>query len=169
MDMRTTASLAAFAMLTALSPGAGVAAASAADKSFATEAAQGGLAEVEMGQLALQKGAAPQVKQFAQQMVTDHTKANQELMQLAKSQGLDLPSQTDAKHKNAMQRLQGMSGGAFDTAYMQDMLQDHQKDVADFQKQAQSGGDPVLKSFAQKYLPILQQHLQMAKAAAPKG
>jgi putative membrane protein len=165
----TTASLAAFVLLTALNAGAATAAVSAADKTFATEAAQGGLAEVEMGQLALQKAMSPQVKQFAQQMVSDHTKANQELMQLAESQGMDLPSQVDAKHKSAMERLQGMNGSAFDTAYMQDMVQDHQQDIADFQKQAQGSGDPALKSFAQKYLPILQQHLQMAQSVASKA
>jgi putative membrane protein len=146
-----------------------MAAVSSADKKFATDAAQGGLAEVELGQLALQKGTSPQVKQFAQRMVTDHTQANNELMQLGKSQNLDLPAQVDAKHKSEMERLRGMSGTAFDTAYAQYMVQDHQKDVADFEKQAQSSGDPALKSFAQKHLPVLQQHLQMAQAALPKG
>jgi putative membrane protein len=166
--MRTTF-VVSLALLTAFGAGQAMAAVSAADKMFAGEAAQGGLAEVEMGQLALQKGTSPQVKQFAQQMVSDHTKANQELMQLAKSQGLDLPSEVDAKHKSDMDRLQGMNGSAFDKAYMQDMVQDHQKDVADFQKQAQSGGDPALKAFAQKYLPVLQQHLQMAQSTISKG
>jgi putative membrane protein len=99
----------------ALATGAATAAVSVAEKKFATEAAQGGVAEVEMGQLALQKATSPEVKQFAQRMVSDHTQANQELMQLAKSEGMDLPSQVDAKHKSAMERLQGMNGSAFDT------------------------------------------------------
>jgi len=166
--MRNTAYIAAVSMMTIVTAGA-MAAASSADKTFATEAAQGGMAEVEMGQLVLQKGTSPQVKQFAQRMVTDHTQANQELMQLAQSQNLDLPTQTDSKHKSDRDRLRGMNGAAFDTAYMQHMVQDHQKDVAEFQKQAQSGSDPTLKSFAAKYLPILQQHLQMAQSTAPKG
>ena len=85
---------------------------------------------MELGQLVLQKGTAPQVKQFAQRMVT-----NQELMQLAKTQNLDLPTQVDAKHKADMDRLRGMNGTAFDTAYLQHMVQDHHKDVAEFQKQ----------------------------------
>jgi putative membrane protein len=93
------------------------------------------VAEVELGQLALQKGTSPQVKQFAQRMVTDHTQANQELMQLAKIQNLDLPTQVDAKHKADMDRLRGMNGTAFDTAHLQHMVQDPQKDVAEFQKQ----------------------------------
>ena len=71
--------------------------------------------------------------------------------------------------KPDMDRLRGMNGTAFDTAYTQHMVQDHQKDVAEFQKQAQSGSDPGLTSFAMKYLPVLQQHLKMAQSAAPKG
>lgn len=167
--MRATAFFAAFAVLTAMNAGTALAAVSAADKTFATEAAQGGLAEVEMSQLALQKQTSPQVKQFAQRMVTDHTKANDELMQLATSEQMDLPSQVDAKHRSAMQRLQGLNGTAFDSAYMQDMLQDHQQVVALFQKQARSGSDPGLKAFAQKYLPVLQQHLQMAQSITSKA
>jgi len=162
--MRNVHYIAVISMTTFLTAGA-VAAVSSADKTFATEAAQGGLAEVEMGQLALQKATSPQVKQFAQRMVTDHTQANQELMQLVKSQNLNLPAQIDSKHKSEMERLRGMNGAAFDTGYMQHMVQDHRKDVADFQKQAQSGSDPALKAFAQKHLPVLQQHLQMAESA----
>jgi putative membrane protein len=146
-----------------------LAALSGADKTFATEAAHGGLAEVQMGQLALKKASSPQIKDFAQRMVTDHTQANQDLVQLAKPENLNLPTQPDTKHKSEMDRLSAMSGNAFDTAYMQHMVQDHKQTVADFQKQAQSGGDPALKSFAQKYLPIIQQHLQMAEASTTKG
>jgi putative membrane protein len=101
-------------------------------------------------------------------MVSDHTQANQELMLLAKSGGMDLPSQVDAKHKSVMERLQGTSGSAFDTAYMQSMVRDHEQDVADFQKEAKSGSDPGLKAFAEKYLPVLQQHLQMAQSVVSK-
>jgi len=157
------------AVVALLCAGPALAAVSGADKTFATEAAHGGLAEVQMGQLALQKASSPQVKEFAQRMVTDHTQANQDLMQLSKSENLNLPAQLDPKHKSEMERLSALSGNAFDAAYMQQMVQDHQKTVADFQKQAQSGTDPSLKSFAQKHLPLLQQHLQMAQAAAPKG
>jgi putative membrane protein len=167
--MTTTSIAFSVAMLTALSAAPAFAALSSSDRTFATEAAQGGLAEVELGQLAVQKATSPQVKQFAQRMVTDHSKANRDLEQLAKSENLDLPTQVDAKQKSEMDRLRGMSGSAFDAAYMQQMVQDHQKDVSEFQKQAQSGGDPALKGFAQKYLPTLQQHLQMAQSTASKG
>jgi putative membrane protein len=147
----------------ALSAALAFAALSSSDKTFATEAAQGGLAEVELGQLAIEKATAPWVKQFAQRMVTDRTQVNQDLMQVAESQNLHLPTQVDAKQKPS--RLGGMSG----TAFMQHMAQDHQKDISDFQKPAQSGGDPALKGFAQKYLPTLQQHLLMAQSTASKG
>jgi putative membrane protein len=143
-----------------------LAALSAADKTFATEAAHGGLAEVQLGQLAEEKATSPQVKEFAQRMVKDHTEANQELMQVSRSENLELPTQLDAQHKSEMDRLRALSGNAFDTAYMQHMVQDHRKTVADFQKQAQSGTDPGLKSFAQNYLPILQQHLQLSERSA---
>jgi putative membrane protein len=142
-----------------------LAALSAGDKAFVTEVANGGLAEVQLAQLAMQKASSPQVKQFAQRMATDHTKANEELMQLGKAENLNPPAQLDTKHKSEMDRLSTMSGNAFDAAYMQHMVQDHQKTIADFQKQAESGSDPALKSFAQKQLPILQQHLQMAQAS----
>ena len=143
-----------------------LAALSASDRTFATDAAHGGLAEVQLGQLAEQKAGSPQVKEFAQRMVKDHTQANQELMQLAKSENLNVSTELDSKHKSEIDQLRSMSGNAFDAAYMQHMVQDHRKTVEDFQKQAQSGGDPELKSFAQKYLPIVQQHLQISEARA---
>jgi putative membrane protein len=126
----------ALGLLAAVAAGPALADLSATDNQFANEAAQGGLAEVEMGQVAVQKATSAHVKQFAQRMVTDHTQANQELMQLATSQKLKLPTQVDAKHKSAMDKLRGLNGAAFDTAYMQDMVQDHEHDLAEFQKQA---------------------------------
>jgi putative membrane protein len=83
-------------------------------------------------------------------------------MQLAKSENLDLPTQVDAKHKADMDRLRGMNGTAFDTTYMQHMVQDHQKDVAELQETSQSGSDPGLKSFAMKYFACV-------AAASPDG
>jgi putative membrane protein len=167
MKMRKLAHSVAVVGLLSATPA--LAALSAADRTFVTEAADGGLAEVQLGQLAEQKATSAQVKEFAQRMVRDHTQANQELIQLGKSENLNVPTQLDATHKSEMDRLTAMTGNAFDAAYMQHMVQDHQKTVTEFQKQAQSGSDPALKAFAQKQLPILQQHLQMAQASAPKG
>jgi putative membrane protein len=136
---------------------------STTDKTFATKAASGGQAEVTLGKLAAQKAGNQQVRQFGQQMVTDHSQANQELMAIAKQQNLTLPTKPDSASVATEQRLQASSGTAFDSAYAKDMVQDHQQDVADFQKEASSGQDPALKAFAQKYLPVLQRHLQMAQ------
>jgi putative membrane protein len=164
--VRTTAALGAFALLTMLCAGPVRAAVSTTDQTFADVASQDDLTEIELGLLALQNAISPHVRQFAQRMVSDHTQAAQELMQVAKSQNLELRTQIDAQHKSDVDRLRGMKGEAFDTGYMQDVLQEHRKGVLDFQKQAQSGSDPALKSFAQKYLPILQQNLQMAQSIA---
>jgi putative membrane protein len=167
MNMRKHASAVAAFILLSAAPA--LAALSAADKIFATEAARGGLAEVQLGQLAEQKATSPQVKEFARRMVSDHTQANQELMQLGKSEKLTLPTQLDTTDKSEMDRLSKMSGNAFDKAYMQQMVDDHEKTVADFRKQAESGSDSGLRAFAQKQLPILEQHLKMAEASAPRG
>jgi putative membrane protein len=136
---------------------------SPADKTFATKAAEGGQAEVSLGQLASEKAGSQQVRQFGQQMVKDHSQANAELQTIAKQQNLTLPSKPDSASVQTEQRLKSESGAAFDTAYSRDMVKDHQEDVADFKKEAISGQDPALKAFAQKYLPVLQHHLEMAQ------
>jgi putative membrane protein len=136
---------------------------SPADRTFATKAAAGAQAEVTLGRLATEKGGWPQVRQFGQQMLTDHSQANQELQAIAKQQNLTLPSKPDSTSVAMEQHRQASSGAAFDSAYARDMIQDHQQDVADFEKGADSGQDPALKAFAQEYLPVLQHHLQMAQ------
>lgn len=141
-----------------------VMAAPAADKKFATKAAEGGLAEVQVGQLAQQKAASPQVKQLGETLVTDHTQANQELQQVAQNEGITLPSQPSSKEQAQSQKLQDLSGAAFDKAFVRMEIKDHQKDIKEFQEEAQSGTDPALKAFAQKSLPVLQKHLQMAQS-----
>jgi putative membrane protein len=142
------------------------AALSGTDRDFAQKAAAGGLAEVSLGQLAQQNGNSEQVKEFGQRMVTDHSQANQELQQIAQQENLTLPTEPGSKDQALQKRLNGLKGTAFDSAYAQDMVKDHQQDVAEFRKEAQSGQDPALKAFAQKTLPVLQQHLQMAQAVS---
>jgi putative membrane protein len=134
------------------------------DKSFAEKAAIGGLAEVEMGKLAQEKAGSEQVKQFGQRMVDDHSKANDELKQVATAKGLTLPTDLDAKHKSKLDKLQKLSGAQFDRAYMDDMVADHKQDVGEFQKEAKSGKDSDIKGFASKTLPTLQEHLKMAES-----
>lgn len=140
-----------------------------ADHRFAMEAAQGGLAEVELGRLAQQKASSEDVKQFAQRMIDDHTKANDQLKAAAQQSGITLPTDTDAKHKAMMTHMQSLSGEAFDRAYMQHMVQDHKKDVAEFQKEANRGSDTNIKQFAQTALPTLEQHLKMAQEVSTKA
>jgi putative membrane protein len=139
------------------------AALSTADKTFVNEAASGGEVEVQLGQLAQQKASSSQVKAFGQRMIEDHTKANQELKSIATAQNLELPTKPGKSELTTEHRLKQASGPAFDRAYIEDMVQDHEKDVAAFRKEAQSGQDPAVKAFAQKYLPVLEQHLRMAQ------
>ncbi len=136
-----------------------------ADRLFITNAAKGGLAEVQLGQLASDKGTSAEVKQFGQRMVSDHSKANDELKSLAQSKNITLPSDLDAKDKALHDRLSKMSGEAFDRAYMQHMLADHKKDVSEFRKESSSGKDPDVKAWASKTLPTLEEHLKMAQDA----
>src|SRR5438128_11009401 len=129
---------------------------SAADKSFMVNAAKGGMMDVEWGELAAQNGQNADVKKFGNRMVTDHSKANSDLMALAKEEGVTLPgAKSPGKWKS-------------DKDYMQMMVKDHQADLAEFQKQAQSGTDPDLKAFAGKYSKVVQQHLDLAKQTQSK-
>jgi putative membrane protein len=133
------------------------------DGRFVMEAAQGGMAEVELGRLAGEKASNDRVKQFGQRMVTDHSKANDELKSLAQSKNITIPADLDAKHKSMHDRLAKLSGDAFDRAYIQQMVEDHRKDVSDFRKQSQNGKDPEVKAWAAKTLPTLEEHMKMVQ------
>lgn len=135
---------------------------------FATDAAQGGMAEVAMGRLAAQRAADPAVKAFGQRMVADHSKANEELKSLAARKGLRLPPEMNSDQKSELDKLSKLSGAEFDKEYMSTMLSDHQTDVKEFEAQSKDGNDADIKSFAGKTLPTLQQHLEMARNAAQK-
>jgi len=143
-------------------------AATSPDMAFAREAAIGGMAEVELGNLAKQKASSSDVKQFGDRMVTDHNKGGEELMQWAQSKNLTLPAELDAKHKALRDRLAKLPTDAFDRQYMNEMVMDHQHDVMAFKREASSGKDADLKAWAAKTLPTLEEHLKMAKDAAMK-
>ncbi len=145
----------------------GSSALSAADKKFIKEAAEGGMAEVELGQLATEKASSDKVKKFGERMVDDHGKANDQLKQLAASKGVDLPSEPDAKAKATKERLSQLSGEQFDKAYMAEMLRDHKKDVAEFRHESKSARDSEVKNFASETLPTLQDHLKEAQSITP--
>ncbi len=133
------------------------------DKKFAKEAALGGMTEVELGKLATEKGASDGVKQFGQKMVDDHTKANDQLKEVASKDKLEIPQSLDSKHQSRIDKLSKLSGPQFDKAYIKDQLKDHEQDVSEFQNEAQNGADPNVKQFAASTLPTLQEHLNMVK------
>lgn len=135
----------------------------AADEAFVAKAAQGGMAEVELGKLASEKASADAVKQFGQRMVTDHGKANDELKTLAANKKMTLPTDIGAENKALRDRLTKLSGAAFDQAYMKAMVADHVKDVNEFRTESKSGKDADVKAWAGKTLPTLEEHLKMAR------
>jgi putative membrane protein len=139
-----------------------------ADSTFVNKAAHGGLAEVKLGELAKEKASNPDVKAFGQQMIDDHSKANDELKQVASSKGITLPTNMDAKDQATYDRLSKLSGAEFDKAYMKDMVSDHRTDVNEFRRESEHGADPDVKAFAAKTLPTLEHHLQMAESTDAK-
>ena len=135
----------------------------AADRKFVMEAARGGLAEVELGKLAAEKGSADAVKQFGKRMADDHAKAAAELKDFADKKGMTLPADLDPKHRQLRDRLAKLTGADFDRAYANEMVKDHKKDVADFKREAKGAKDPDLKAWAGKTLPTLEDHLKAAQ------
>jgi putative membrane protein len=133
------------------------------DTQFVFNAAAGGMSEVKLGTLAARKGTDPSVKQFGQWMVTDHSKAGDELKSLAIQSKITLPADVSKSDAEAFGKLSKLSGAEFDKAYANEMVKDHEKDVAEFQKEATRGNDPSLREFASKTLPTLQSHLQQAR------
>ena len=136
---------------------------------FLSEAAVGGMAEVRMGNLAQQQAASADVKTFGRRMVDDHSKANDEIKDLASKKNIALPKDVDAKHKAIYDRLSKLQGAEFDRAYVDEMLKDHRTDVAEFRKQSQTSADPDVKTFATRTLPTLEQHLTTAESLASTG
>ena len=134
------------------------------DREFMEKAAMGGMTEVELGGIARRQAASESVKNFGNRMVEDHSKANDELKQIAQSKGVQLPSTLDAKHRQDVEKFSKMQGAAFDRAYMKHMVEDHKKDIDLFQKEATSGKDDQVKAFAAKTLPTLQEHLKLAES-----
>jgi len=136
---------------------------SQSDRTFVIAAAEGGIAEVEMGKLALVQGSNQAVRDFGQRMVDDHTKAGDQLKSLAADSSINLPTNLKATDKTEIDRLRGLSGSDFDKAYMSLTLKDHRADLAAFEKEASSGRNPELRNFASATLPALKEHLGMAK------
>ena len=137
---------------------------------FAKKAGAAGAAEVEAGKLGAQKATSPEVKAYAQKMVTDHTKANKELMAAAKAKNLEVPTEPDMMHKGMMEKFERQKADAdFDHDFMQQMVRDHEALVELFQyASTDTNVDPELRAWAKKTLPHLQEHLKEAKSLEGK-
>jgi putative membrane protein len=136
------------------------------DESFYKEAAEGGLAEVQQGQLAQQKGTRAAVKEFGSRMVQDHSAANDKLKTVADAKGIKLPGSPGAMQMASIGKLKLLSGDAFDKAYIKGMVKDHEDDIAAFEKEVKTGKDPDAKQFAASTLPTLKTHLNMIRSIA---
>jgi putative membrane protein len=136
------------------------------DASFLKSAAEGGMSEVELGQLAQQKASSPAVKDFGAMMVKDHTAANNKLKALAASEQVSLPDGPSMMQKASKAKLSMLSGDSFDKAYVKDMIDDHKDDIKEFQKEISDGKDPQARAFASATLPTLQIHLQKIESIA---
>ena len=132
------------------------------DKEFLTNAAQGGMMEVKLAQMAQQKAVTQEVKDFGKKLEQDHTKANEKLKEIAKERNIDLPSDI-AEQQLTVPKLRNLSGAEFDRAYMNMMVKDHKKDIKEFEKEANRGMDSSVKEFASSTLPTLKEHLDMAQ------
>lgn len=141
---------------------------SSSDKKFVKEAAEGGMEEVQLGQLAAQKASDPDVKNFGQKMVDDHSKANDQLKQVASQKGITVPSALPASKQKEVDHLSKLSGAAFDKKYVSMMVKDHKEDVAEFKKESTKAKDSDVKSFASSTLPTLQDHLKMIEDISAK-
>jgi len=138
------------------------------DLDFMNAAAAGGMAEVELGKMAVSKAQNAEVKAFAQKMIDDHSKAGAELKQLATQKKVMLPPDVLPTHKEIMDKLSKLSGADFDKEYVKAMVEAHIKDVAAFENVSKTAADADVKAFATKTLPTLKMHLEMIKDMADK-
>lgn len=139
------------------------------DATFATKAAQGGLAEVKLAKLAEQKSSNQTVIGFAKHMIADHTPNNQKLATLMKSEGLTVPASVGAKNEAMMTKLEGLSGAAFNSAYLSGQVTAHREMATLLQSEIANGKDPKLVEYAKTTLPTVQEHLQLAQTDSKRG
>jgi putative membrane protein len=139
------------------------------DRTFVREAGAGNLAEAEMGQLAEQKATTPAIKEFGRWMATDHGLANKWLAAVIREEHESLQPSLTAEQRQLKQKLEGLSGTQFDEQYIEHMVQDHEKTVPIFEKEAKEGHNPAIKSYAENLTPVLEQHLIEVKELAGNG
>jgi len=138
------------------------------DRLFTVLIADGGLAEVAFGQEAGGRASMPLVREFAQRMVADHGKGNQQVQMLAKANAIVLPAELGSDHKVVLGQLQKLTGRAFDLRYAQSQVEDHQKALQLLEWEIDGGQDPDLKTFAIATLPVIMDHLKAAQALLAK-
>ena len=140
------------------------------DKMFIRKAAEGGMAEVKFGQLAVQTASSDDVKAFGQKMVDDHTVLNNEMARIADSMGVRVPKMINKEDQAEYDKLSGLSGSEFDTEYLTAMVKAHRKDLREFRMEAANAQDPTLKDEVEKGEKIIHGHLTMVdKLARDKG
>ena len=141
-----------------------------ADKEFLRKAAEGGVAEVQLGKLASQKAGAQEVKDFGQKMVDDHTTINKEMAAVADAMGVMLPKKMKKEDQAEYDKLNGLSGDAFDKEYLLYMVMDHRMDFREFRMESTTAGDPALAAEVTKAMGVIREHLMMvSKLATDKG
>ena len=163
-SISATLGLALVLVVLLASPASAATPVSTADKDFILASAQGGMTEVKLGGLAVQKGLRDDVKEFGQMMVKDHTAINDDMKTLAAQKGVTLPDSLDAKHQAMVDKLTALTGSEFDDAYIASMIKAHQKDAKAFKAEAAATQDADIKSFLDKSIPIVEAHLEHIKA-----
>jgi putative membrane protein len=141
----------------------------AGERAFVVAAAQGNVAEIRAGELARQRTTSQPVRQFAQRMINDHTRANQELMQIASRHGITPPSTPDPADQAAYQTLQQLSGTAFDRQYLEQQYGGHVTQHAMYETAADRSQTPDIRAYAQRTAPIIQQHIEMLRSMYPQA
>ena len=158
MNRVKTSTLATLASTVLALPLIAIGAAKSPDADFFKHAARAGIAEVEAGKLAQEKGSSQAVKDFGSMMVKDHSAANDKLKSIATSENVDLPSSSGPKNMASRAKLEVLSGESFDKSYIKNQVAAHRQAVALFRKEASSGQDPEAKAFAAATLPTLKEH-----------
>jgi putative membrane protein len=163
-SISATLGLALVLVVLLASPASAATPVSTADKDFILASAQGGMTEVKLGGLAVQKGLRDDVKEFGQMMVKDHSAINDDLKALAAKEGVTLPASLDAEHQGLVDKLAALTGSAFDDAYVATMIKGHKMDAKAFKAESTATQDADIKSFLDKSIPVVESHLQHVTA-----
>jgi putative membrane protein len=136
------------------------------DRKFVRSALEDGIAELQLGQIAVEKAESADVKQFGEKMIQDHTKMSDQMRDIAQKEGISAPSGVTAKDKALESKLKTLSGPLFDRAYIAAMVQDDREDLSAFNREANNGNDTAIKDVASRYAQLIGEHLELAKELA---